>query len=143
MEKFQKPATCNTMLPLFLLLFLSLKILIYLLFLATLGLRCRMPAFSSCGYSLCCARTSHCGGFLLWSTGTSVVVVPGLSCPAACGDLTDVPCTGRWINTGPPGKSYYFLFLKMHYYLCITMSQNLRQEMAMLGKISLRASVCM
>ena len=41
---------------------------------AALGLRCCARAFSSCGKQgdtlRCGAQASHCGGFLLWSTGS-------------------------------------------------------------------------
>lgn len=57
-----------------------------------LSLHCHMLVFSSCSdgeplwYDV---WTSHCSWFLLQSTGSStwisVVVVHGVSCPAACG----------------------------------------------------------
>ena len=81
---------------LFLYFFINLFIL---LFLAALGLRCYVWAFSSCG-----KWASHCGGFSCcgaWAPGAraSVVAASGLSCPSACGIFPDEgsnPCPLHW-----------------------------------------------
>ena len=83
----------------------------FYLFLAALGFLCYTWIFSSCG-----ARTSHCCGFscgarALESTG-SVVVVPRLSYPMACGSFPGPETksifpvlAGGFLSTGPPVKS--------------------------------------
>ena len=91
------------------------------------ALRCgaRASLVVACGFSLssCGVQApghvgSSCGTqTLLLRHASSVVVVCGLSCPAACGIL--VPRTGiepaspalegRFFTTGPPGKSTKFL----------------------------------
>ena len=105
--------------------------LIYILFLAVLGLRCYAQAFSSCG-----VQASHCGSFsccIARALGTraSVVVAHGLSscglwaleCSlSSCGSrasllpgMWNLPgpglepvspaLAGRFLTTAPPGKS--------------------------------------
>ena len=91
-------------------LFIFLINLFIYLYLAVLGLRCCVQAFSSCGEwgatLRCSARASYCHGFCccrapalgarasvvvarrLWSAG-SVVVAHGLSCSTACGIFPD------------------------------------------------------
>ena len=73
-----------------------------------LGLHCCVWAFSSCGERgatlHCGARASHCGGFSCCGAQAlgaraPVVVVHGLSCPAACGNFPDQgsnPCPLHW-----------------------------------------------
>ena len=75
--------------------------------------------FSSCSElgllsQLRCVR----GLLLLWSMGSpagSVVTARGVSCPAACGQLTRdqlafPALVGRFLTTGPPGKSLVLLY---------------------------------
>ena len=71
---------------------LNLFIFIYLLFLAVLGLRFCVRAFSSCGEQGP-LFIAVCGPLLLRSTGSrcagSVAVAHGLSCSVACGIFPD------------------------------------------------------
>ena len=61
----------------------------------------------------------NCWSWDLWCTG-SVVEACGLSCSAACGildprqgiELVSPALEGRFLTTGPPGKSLIFLSLK-------------------------------
>ena len=61
-------------------------------------------------FSVCGVSFSYCGAWALELTGF-VVVALGLTCPVACGILapclgTCISCTeGRFLTTGPPGKS--------------------------------------
>ena len=86
--------------------FFFLLYLIYLV-LAVLGLHCCKWAFSSCGewglLSSCSARPSHCGGFSCCRAQaleqSSVAVLHKLSCPQACGILSNQewhPCPLYW-----------------------------------------------
>ena len=72
---------------------------------------------SSCGM-----QASHCGGFSCWGlwalhTWSSVVVMHGLSCPKAWGNLS-IPgikpvspaLAGGFLATGLPGKSCLVVF---------------------------------
>ena len=77
--------------------FIHPSVFIYL-FLAALGLRCCVQAFSSCSkwglLSSCGVWTSHCGGFSCWGAQTpvlmpSVVVVHWLTHPTAFGIFPD------------------------------------------------------
>ena len=102
-------------------LFFIFKIYLFIyLFLAVLGLRCCVRAFSSCGERgatlRCGAWASHCGGFSccgaralgVWTSvvaahglysASSVVVAHGLSCSMACGIFPDQgsnPCLLHW-----------------------------------------------
>ena len=75
--------------------------------------------------SHCGACASHCDGFscceaqVLGHTG-AVLVVHGLSCPAACGILLPAPgiepmspaLSGGFLTTQPPGKSHPLIFLR-------------------------------
>ena len=83
-------------------LFYFFKLIYTYLFLAVLGLRCCVRAFSSCGKRGPLFIAVH-GPLLLWSTGSrragSVVVAHGPSCSAACGIFPDQgsnPCPLRW-----------------------------------------------
>ena len=79
------------------------------LFMAVLGLRCCMRAFSSCSErepcSSCAVQTSHCGGISccrVWALGTQASVVLMHVAPWHVGtsrtrDRTHVPCIGRQI----------------------------------------------
>ena len=65
----------------------------FYLFLAALGLRCCVRAFSSHGLR-CGVWASHCGGFSCFGARSlgalaSVVVAHGLSCSVACGIFPD------------------------------------------------------
>ena len=100
---------CLVNLPeIFVLVFIILLKFLFIYFLAVWSLRWWVLAFSSCGEqgllfivraTLHCRGyfslwASHCGGFpycRAWVLGTwpSVVVVHGLSCPAACGIFLD------------------------------------------------------
>ena len=84
-----------------------------ILFMAVLGLRFCVRAFSSCGKWGATlhrgARASHCCGLLLRSTGSrcagSVVVAHRLSCSTACGILPDQgsnPCPLHWQADSQP-----------------------------------------
>ena len=93
-----------------------LKINLFILFLAVLGLRCCTRAFSSCGEGATLCRgawASHCGGFSCCraralGTRASVVVTHGLSCPVACGIFpnqgTNPALAGGFLTTAPLGK---------------------------------------
>ena len=75
--------------------------------------------------SHCGACASHCDGFscceaqVLGHTG-AILVVHGLSCPAACGILLPAPgiepmspaLSGGFLTTRPPGKSHPLIFLR-------------------------------
>ena len=68
-------------------------------------------------------RIFHCG-----AQGFSLVVVPGLSCPEACGILVPRPgiepgppaLEGRFLTTGPPGKSHQYYLERVFFCVCIT-----------------------
>ena len=70
--------------------FIKISFMFIYLFLAVLGLRCCMEAFSSCGEQwllLVAARAPHCGGFSCWARAlgawVSAVAAHGLgSCDA-------------------------------------------------------------
>ena len=83
---------------------------IFFFFLVVLGLRCCVPALSSCSepglLSSCGAQTSHCGGFSCGG-GSRVLAQQlrhsGFSCPrhvrpSWTRDQTCVPCIGRRIR---------------------------------------------
>ena len=89
-------------------LFFFLELKNFYLFLAALGLRRCSTFFSSCGVwgllSSCGEWASHCGGFSCRGAPALglpalVVVVPGFTCPAACGIFPDQgsnPCPLHW-----------------------------------------------
>ena len=60
--------------------------------------------------------------FIFWWCMGSVVAACGISCPAACSILVSLPgiepaspaLQGRFLTTGPPGKSLYRSFCKSH-----------------------------
>ena len=74
-------------------------------------------AASSGGGSSCGEQASPCGGVSFWGaealgTHASVVVLQGLSCSEACGNLPEpevepmsAALAGRPLTTGPHGKS--------------------------------------
>lgn len=116
------------MLLLFLLFFLSLKNICLLhLFLAMLGLRCHVPAFSSCGYSLVAVPGLLTVAASRCRASASAAVVHGDWCPAAArGDLPRPgvgPMSLHWQvdNHWTTRKSYMISFLK-----CIITSVSVR-----------------
>ena len=124
---------------------ISFFLIVFILFLAVLGLHCcvgfssscgKQRLLSSCGARACCSGLSCCGA---WALGTraavvaaprlrsagSVVVAPGLSCSGAFGisldqDRTHVSCTGRWIPyhwaAREAPKSWFFKNVEKKYY---------------------------
>ena len=97
-------------------------------FMVVLGLHCSTWALCCCAqiFSSCSEQPSHGGaqapghaGFRSCSLsalrGGSVVVTHGLSCPAACGipvprlgiEPMSPALAGRFLTTGPPGKSLF------------------------------------
>ena len=101
-----------------LLLFIFLSPL-FLYFLAVLGLRCCVRAFSSCGQPgppSDCGVSSYCKALALahelrsLQHTSSVVGAHGLSCSAACGSFrqeiqpVSPALAGRFLSTVPPGK---------------------------------------
>ena len=98
-------------------------------YVAALGLYCSAQALSGCGeWGLLssCSVWAYCCRALALQCAGSVVMAHGLSCPAACGILVPRPgiehvslaLAGRFLATGPPGKSLVLVF-KLH--ICVTL----------------------
>ena len=104
----------------------SFYFLFIYLFLAALGLRCCMQAFSSCGergllfvvvHGLLIAVASLCCGARALGAWASVVVACGLSCSTACGIFQDQGlnlCPLHWQMDSSPlhhqGSPIFFFF---------------------------------
>ena len=96
---------------------------LFFFFLAALGLRCCVWAFSSCGQwgllfvavcGLLIVVAYLCCGARALGVQASVVVAHGLSCSAACGILPDQgskPCLLHW-----QADSFFFFFKDLFIY---------------------------
>ena len=110
-------------------IFIMSFVVLWYFYLAALGLYCSAQALSGCGewglLSSCSVWAYRCRALALQCTG-SVVLVHGLSCPAACMILLPRPgiehvspaLAGRFLTSGPPGKSPVLVF-KPH--ICVTL----------------------
>ena len=112
---------------------LVLFLWVVFIFLAASGLSCDSQDLSlHRGLFVSAHRfLSSCGmrvfSFLL-RRASSVVVARGLSCTAACGisvprpgvDTMSPALEGRFLTTGPPGKSLLSCFLYLSFYLELT-----------------------